>query len=239
MQSEKLTRVSIVLIAGLAFGATTAAAGILPPYSSPFGQSYSGWSAQWWQWAYSLPVDEHPLFDTADCSTSQSGKVWFLGGTFDATADPSDPTVLVGEAERECVVKPGTALFFPIINVECDTFLFPGQTEAYLRACANDFADHIQDLLVTIDGVAVDHLGLYRTESALFTIGPFPVDNVPGAPVGSTAEAVGDGYYILLAPLPPGEHEIHFEGAAVFTLEDDGFDYTFIQDITYHLTVGR
>ena len=33
-----------------------------------------------------------------------------------------------------------------------------------------------------------------------------------------------------------GQHEIHFEGAAIFTVEDDGFDFTFMLDITYHMT---
>src|SRR5713101_9232359 len=56
--------------------------GVLPPQSHAFGMTYGEWSAAWWQWAFSLPVDHHPLFDTADCSAGQSGKVWFLGASF-------------------------------------------------------------------------------------------------------------------------------------------------------------
>ena len=48
---------------------------------------------------------------------------------------------------------------------------------------------------------------------------------------------MGDGYYVMLAPLSRGEHDIHVEGAAVFTQEEDGFDFRFELDIDYHITV--
>src|SRR5690242_15482225 len=56
--------------------------GVIPVNASPYGATYGEWSARWWQWAFSLPVDHHPLFDTADCSAGQSGPVWFLGASF-------------------------------------------------------------------------------------------------------------------------------------------------------------
>ena len=254
MSSRKLFRLSILLIAGLTLsgyvGAQisydgpandhfTADPGVLPPFSHPFGLSYGDWSARWWQWTYSLPTDQHPLFDTADCSEGQTGKVWFLGGTFTTNPDPEDPTVVIGEAVRECSIPVGKALFFPIVNADCNTVDDSTATEAELRACANFLADHIQNLLVTIDGITVDHIELYRTESPLFTIGPFPDNNILGTEPGTTADSVTDGFYVMLAPLSRGQHEIHFEGAAIFTVEEDGFDFTFMLDITYYLTVGR
>ena len=50
---------------------------VYPPGSRPFGLSYGEWSARWWQWAYSMPVTGHPLFDEtgADCAAGQSGPV--------------------------------------------------------------------------------------------------------------------------------------------------------------------
>jgi hypothetical protein len=74
-------------------------------------------------------------------------------------------------------------------------------------------------------------------ESPPFLLGPLPENNVLGAAPGSVTLAVSDGYYILLAPLSKGEHEIHFGGAAIFTVEEDGFDFFFGLDITYHITV--
>jgi hypothetical protein len=56
-------------------------------------------------------------------------------------------------------------------------------------------------------------------------------------PEGTTTSAVSDGYFVMLAPLSPGRHTIHFAGAFVFTLEADGFDFSFSLDITYHIKV--
>jgi hypothetical protein len=214
---------------------STANPGVLPPQSHAFGNSYSEWSVAFWQWLYSLPVDSHPLFDTADCSEGQSGKVWFLGGTF--TFVSPNPDAVVGVADRDCSVPSGKALFFPIVNAECNPFEDPEATEEALRVCANFLGDHIQDLEVTIDGRHLGKLGRYRVESPLFTFGPVPENNVLGADAGTTFDSVGDGYYIMLAPLSRGEHRIHFEGAAVFTQDPDGFDFLFGLDITYDITV--
>ncbi len=43
--------------------------------------------------------------------------------------------------------------------------------------------------------------------------------------------AVGDGYYVMLAPLSAGQHTVHFGGT--FT------DWGYTLNITYHLTVGH
>ena len=48
---------------------------------------------------------------------------------------------------------------------------------------------------------------------------------------GTYAPIVGDGIYIMLAPLAAGEHTVHFHGR----LPDFG---NFTLDILYHLTVG-
>ena len=49
---------------------------------------------------------------------------------------------------------------------------------------------------------------------------------------------MGDGFYILLRPLPPGEHTIRFGGTSQ-ALDGDGNPATFQLDITYHVTVGK
>ena len=61
-------------------------------------------------------MDDHPLFDApgTDGSEGQSGKVWFLGGTFLSTEVASG--AYLGTADRTITVPKGTALFFPIVN---------------------------------------------------------------------------------------------------------------------------
>src|SRR5262249_21173167 len=55
---------------------------ILPRNGTYFGKTYEQWAASWWQYKLSRPVVSNPLIYTsgADCSTGQSGPVWFLGG---------------------------------------------------------------------------------------------------------------------------------------------------------------
>src|SRR5437660_1603265 len=47
------------------------------PVVGPNG-SYGELSAQWWKWAHSIPVSQHPLLDNGLCSVGQSGNVWNL-----------------------------------------------------------------------------------------------------------------------------------------------------------------
>jgi len=224
----------------LAFGAASSAwagnPGVLPPQSHPYGKTYGEWSAEHWKWTYSLPADAHPLTDTADVSTGQSGPVWFLGGTWAPTTDLDGN--LVGIADREVTVPTGKALFFPIVDAEASEAEGNGTTEAELRATANFLADNAIGLSCTIDGKVVEDLSAYRVESPLFTFGPLPENNLLGLPEVTTTPAVSDGYFVMLAPLSVGEHVIHFTGALVFTAEEDGFDFSFSLDITYRITVS-
>jgi hypothetical protein len=208
--------------------------------SRPFGRTYAEWSAAFWQWDFSLPADHHPLTDTADVSAGQSGHVWFIGGTFTTV---QNGTTVTGVADRTVTIPSGTALFFPLVNAE-DSLLEeaaagnPGATVDDLRAAAQNLADHITGLFATVDGKDVLDLPAYRAQSSAFTVGPLPENNLLGAPAGTTTTAVADGYYLMLKPLSVGEHTLHFGGSAVFTQAQDGFDFTFKLDITYHITVA-
>src|SRR5207245_2293718 len=80
--------------------------GVFPPDALVFGKTYGEWSAEWWQWNFSIPVPSNPTFDTTGqhCQVQQSRPVFFLAGT--ATGDVT---------RRECTVPSDTPLFFPLI----------------------------------------------------------------------------------------------------------------------------
>jgi hypothetical protein len=198
--------------------------GAIPPHAKPYGMTYGEWSARWWQWALSLPVDQNPFFDEGgDCSNGangQLGPIWFLTGVINAS----------GTAVRNCTVPVGKALFFPVINVECSTLEAPpyyGGNEAELRACAKGF--QFEDVFLEIDGVRVRDLTHYLVASPLFWF-TVPPDNALGVPAG-TGQSVSNGYFVMLTPRSAGKHVIHFGGA--FT----GSDPLFALDITYNLNV--
>ena len=57
-------------------------------------------------------------------------------------------------------------------------------------------------------------------------------------PAGLTSPSVADGYWLMLNPLTPGSHTIHFTGGLTLsTAKGDPFDFDFRLDITYNLTV--
>jgi len=226
--------VTAILALSAASSAWAGNPGVLPPQSHPYGKSYGEWSAEHWKWTYSLPADAHPLTDTADVSTGQSGPVWFLGGTWAPTTDLNGN--LIGIADRHVTIPTGKALFFPIIDAE-QSLAEGGVDEADCRAVAKFLADNAVGLSCTIDGKPLTNLEAYRADSPFFDFGPMPDNNLLGLPEGTSSSAVSDGYFVMLAPLSAGTHTIHFTSAFVFTAAEDGFDFSFTLDITYHITV--
>jgi hypothetical protein len=225
---------AVILIVGLLSPvyAKNANPGVMPPNAQPHGMTYGELSAAWWQWAFSLPIEQNPFFDeNGSCVNGANGQfefapVWFLTGVINVS----------GTAVRDCTVPAGTFLFFPIINSECSTLEGNGTTEEPLRACATAAIDPVTTVAAEIDGVPVKNLTDYRFESPLFTFGPLPDNNVlqffgVDAPAGATSLSVADGYYLLLAPLSVGQHTIHFTGTI-------GPPVNFEVDITYNLTVA-
>jgi hypothetical protein len=216
---------------------------VIKPNSVGFGRTYSDWSAAWWQWALSIPVASHPLFDNGDCSVGQSGPVWFLGGKFCQTGGNCGSTAL-----RSCSVPAGKALFFPILNVEdsapeepafgCGNSLPPlmGGTIAEMRQCVEGVMNATTAVEADIDGQPIHNLmSDFRVRSVEFDV-TLPADNLLNAigegpfPAGTYSPAVDEGFYVLLQPLSPGNHTLHFQGS-----QSNGFS----ENITYNLTVVK
>ena len=197
---------------------------VYPINSKPYDKSYGEWSAKWWQWFSPIPTNDNPAVDRTGkkCAVGQNDPyMWYLVGTGG------------GEATRTCTIPAGKAIFFPIINVECDYTSPDLKTESDLRKCAKDDQDKVTNLQATVDGAAISGLKEYRAQSPLFNI-IVPKDNVMGLPPGTT-QAVSDGYWILLKPLPVGKHEIHFTGSlSDFTATGP---LNLVEDAKYDITI--
>jgi hypothetical protein len=195
-------------------------------------ESFEKLSAEWQQWALSIPTSANPQLDTSGgkCMVGQRGSVWFLAGVFIGAP---------GTVTRVCSVPEGKALYFPVINsVQINVPNVCGQTGALsvkeLRSMAAPTIDGAINLSVTVDGIAIKKLR--RVKSEVFEVA-LPEENVfdslcggPGSvPTGIYSPAVDDGFYVLLKPLRLGHHTLHFHAespSAGFTL-----------DVTYNLTV--
>jgi hypothetical protein len=234
----------------MALAAPAGAAGkVIPPRGRPLGASYGQWGARWWQWLYQTPVNINPEFsppgtaavpEAVDCTVGQRGHVWFIGGTF----------------------LPTSIEFFPILNGEFDNLGCPNTsfTARQLKAAAALGIDDIVpgSMSATIDGRSVrgleDGYSIYRARSPWFSY-TLPADNVGqffgcDFPAGTTPPRVGghpgataDGIYLMLAPLSPGTHVIHFGGEidipSIPPPAPPNGPLDFIQNITYTITVVR
>ena len=184
----------------------TANSMVFPPGAHPYGRSYGEWVAEFWQYALEFPVEGHPFLDTPeyDFASGQSGKVWFWSA-------PDGPIT------REVEIPHGTALFLTVRDVEVSSLEEPpffGATEEEQREAANWFADRIVDVSVTIDGVPVENVEDYRFESPQFSFDA-PTPWIFGA-TGGAGTSVGDGCYMMIKPLPVGEHTIEYSGTFHF-----------------------
>ena len=199
-----------------------------PTLASAESGGFSRLSAQWWQWALSIPPLQNPLLDMTgeNCMVGQRGPTWFLAGVFGGG----------GKVTRNCTVPDNVSLFFPVVNsVNFNSPNICGfgpedQSVAVLRRDAAPFIDGSINLLVEVDGNRVKHLR--RVQSKVFAL-TLPEDNLFDAfcavPGGVYSPSVDDGVYVHLGALKPGAHVVHIHA--------ENPSAAFFLDVTYMLTV--
>lgn len=186
--------------------------GVVPPDATAdqsYGKTYGEWSAEWWKLVFSLPVEGHPLADEtgAQCAAgqSESSPVFFLMGTTG------------GAVSRICTVPSGKAILIPIINNAC-AVPDDGPTFDEIKAVSSGSIDlvDLRSLEVEVDGKQLKSLENYRFTSPSFSFtGATP--NIFSTSQQAWYEgyrdiAFADGFWVLLEPLPVGEHHISFTG---------------------------
>jgi hypothetical protein len=220
--------------------ATSTWAQVLSPASLPYGLSYPEWAAKWWQFFYGQSTKNmQPLGSPGICEGPAS-RVLFLNGAPTSATETNHATILAG-----------TPLFLAVLAFTADNTACP------ISDFTTNTVDEIQAEAVagwnaaatvttcTIDGVAVPGLedptnSIYNVVSTPFSYTTAEKDNIvavsegePCLPGGLTMyPAVADGVYLMLSPLPPGKHTIHFVGVA------GPLSSPFVAlDITYDITV--
>lgn len=181
-------------------GTEVAGVTVLPPDASYAGAPRGEWDARSWQWIASIPGEINPGFDPTGerCGYGQHGPVFFLPGFY-------GPDI----SERTCIVPEGAAIFVSAVAAECSTVEAPpafGRDEAELRECAAKAMAAVTDVAITINGEEVPSVQQYRTTSPLFTL-LLPEHNFFVAAPGA-AQAVSDGYSVIIAPPAPGEYDV-------------------------------
>ncbi len=229
--------------------------GVAPIESSAYGKTYEQWNNEWWQWILDQQSSGNPILDQTgvDAFNHQpDDHVFFLTGVFNVsgtvtrhvTIPPGKPLffpLLNTEFDNGGCVDAQPC--------------FPTEGATSLRQEAEDPINHFTtELHASIDGARLRNLFHYKVVGApSFTIN-LPANGSPactpgdvfptGAPCGNleqyfglgfpntgTFPAVAAGYYLMLEPLPIGNHTINFGGTF-------GNPINFTLDVTYHLTVA-
>jgi hypothetical protein len=185
---------------------------IFPPDSNPYGASYGEWLARWWQWTFAFPADADPSFGTAPFSANQSGKVWFLPGSWGlATLTGTVPENTALCSTPWCIAEDNTA---------CPTYT--DYSVDQLIGLAETYWTQVTETSCTIDGVTVPGMENPQNTPYFVVTPPFAYtlashDNLdanlfgePCIPDGTTVyPAVSAGECVMIRPLPVGHHTIH------------------------------
>lgn len=176
---------------------------IVPPEQNFRGLSYGNLASMFWNWLLS--------------DLKQGGSTYFLRGNVDLEAP-----IMKTERERVSIYS-DTAIFFPIICNVTSVLDHPWAiNDALRREKSTDSERNPVLLRAVVDDFEIPNPENYYAESPEFILSvpvsyPLREQFEPIFKTG-TAPAVSAGYWILLKPLPLGEHIINFEGA-----DKDGF----------------
>lgn len=171
--------------------------------------SQAEWSWRYWEWVKSFPKGQEPADDQTGsiCIQNQSGPVFMLTGS-----SHGKPIKRLGE------VPTGKYFLLPVlVNLAEETETY--NCERLKHTVLNKIPNNEDSIYVEIDGKKIINMKSFRQP-----IGCYLVDTYSG----DQTFAASDGYWIMVRPLAPGKHTIHFGGRFA-----DGFS----QDILYELTV--
>jgi uncharacterized protein YecT (DUF1311 family) len=176
------------------------------------GQPLDHWLQAYWQWSRSFTPDKPPSGDSTGslCAIRQNQPVFFLTGSNDGL-----PVM------RRCRIPRNKPLLIPVLNslaqnVDRRPDVCPGLVASVQKANRQ-----AEGLFVSVDDTPVPVSRIQEVESGCFSLDD-TVDEVHGM-------AAGAGHWVVLAPLPPGQHTVKFSG----TYAHDGFS----QNVEYRLTV--
>jgi uncharacterized protein YecT (DUF1311 family) len=186
---------------------------VVPPRSSVAETSLPEWTTGFWRRLKAIPEKSSPAMDTtgARCSMNQSGPVWFLAGSFDG-----------GRVSRICRIPEGKYVLVTLLSGLVNPSAGSTASCAKLKDTMSVYMDGVSKMRASLDGNELQGLSRHRHGSP----DCFYFEDAEGK---RTGPAYSEGYWIMLKPLPRGNHVLRY-GA---TADADGFS----QDIIYTLVV--
>ena len=126
-----------------------------------------------------------------------------------------------GSDTRNLAIPTGKKIFVPVNPVAVTENEKPGKNKQERKKFAKDDEDTASKAILTIDGDTYDiKERRFRQETDDFDVGSY--------------KAVADGFYVIIDPLPAGQHRVRFQGKV-----DDAQvgSSPWEQDVTYNIEV--
>lgn len=214
--------------------------------TSPYDIPYKDWTGKWAAWLDSIPKSQNWNFENSPSVKYKAEDCSFM-------QDPASPVFFlpwVGiergtTATQTCIVPHDKAL---LISVDAGTADYSDpvvktKTPAELIRLVTESNVYPQSFDATLDGKPLHLINdeAHKVTSDLFNL-TLPEDNIWGEPPGPD-KAITQGWWIMLKPLPPGEHTLHYTTGYKDSRSDpsippgQGNTAPYIQDVTHHLIV--
>lgn len=215
-----------------------------PINSSPYNISFKDWLAKYSTWYFSVPKHENwnfrnsPNYVSRDCSYLQdrASPVFFL---------PYVGAELGSVATMSCTVPQNKSILVSIDGATSDYSDPTVKTKSpeELIKLVTQSNIYPNPFKVTLDGhpLALTNEEMYKIQSNLYDLS-LPVNNIWGEPPGPD-KAITQGWWIMLKPLPPGDHILHYYTGYKDSRSDptiapgQGNQAPYIQEVTYHIIV--
>lgn len=211
--------IAVVILLGLlsAPWGAPARADVLPVGSVVGDRTIAEWSADWWAWALSFPVEMSPLLD----ETGEFAPLGNIGGPiFFAVSSTGSPV------SRKYTVPAGQYFLIPIY-----TYVWTYDDTCDNETCARQIVDSavqaVTKMSVRIDGEPVQGLFSHYETTPVFSI-TVPDDGLYGPGEGGTFEAVSSGYWLMFEPLKPGRHHLFIDAVGPGNDPDEPSHFTTI-----------
>jgi hypothetical protein len=190
------------------------------------GMSYGEWAGEWWNWILSEDPDE------------QKGPMFFTRGANRADERADMPKNNIPTHEKDVKIPFGTAIFTGVCDAMFRLKIGGLDTVAKIRKVANEHTSSVSEIGAIITDTnngkkykIVENLEDFRVHSPLFRLNVPPNSKFmkaldeeiePG-----TYDAVTDGYYILIKPLPIGKYKFEYYAKA----NTDDYQYKSVYNI--------
>lgn len=218
----------------------------LPINSSPYGIPYKDWTGKWAAWWFVIPKSQNWNFQNApgvkyvpeECSYLQnsSSPVFFLPYVDNSRGSVATVTCNVPQNKALLMsIDGGTSDFSdPTVKTKTPAELIKLLTKGNVYPNSFD---------ITLDGhpLALTNDEAHKVTSNLFNL-TLPANNIWAEPTGPD-QAITQGWWVMLKPLPPGPHTVHYTTGYRDSKSDptippgQGNQAPYIQDVTYHLIV--